>query len=165
MLLSVLLVWMITSALFESWTRPILVLFALPMALIGVGVGIYLSGASFNKGGYASLLLLMGISVNNAILLVHNISCALKARPSSPIDAVVRAGFQWLRPIFITTLTTVAGFLPLMLHGDRADAWYTLAIGTSGGLVVSSLLLVIVVPICMIPRASLRRPAASETGV
>lgn len=163
-LLSVLLVWMITSALFESWTRPILVLFALPMALIGVGAGIYLSGASFNKGGYASLLLLMGISVNNAILLVHNITCALKARPSSPIDAVVQAGFQRLRPIFITTLTTVAGFLPLMLHGDRADTWYTLAIGTSGGLVVSSLLLVIVVPICMIPRVSLFRPAASGTA-
>ncbi|MDE3256912.1 MAG: efflux RND transporter permease subunit [Gemmatimonadota bacterium] len=164
-LLSVLLVWMITSALFESWTRPILVLFALPMALIGVGVGIYLSGASFNIGGYASLLLLMGISVNNAILLVHNISCTLQARPSSPMDAAVRAAFQRLRPIFITTLTTVAGFLPLMLHGDRADAWYTLAIGTSGGLVVSSFLLVIVVPICMVPRASLRRPASSGTGL
>ncbi len=155
-LLSVLLVWMITSALFESWTRPILVLIALPLALIGVGAGIYLFGASFNKGGYASLLLLMGISVNNAILLVHNISRTLKARPSSPIDAVVLAASQRLRPIFITTLTTVAGFLPLMLHGDRSEIWYTLAIGTSGGLVVSSALLVIVVPICMIPRASLR---------
>lgn len=159
-LLSVLLVWMITSALFESWTRPILVLIALPLALIGVGAGFFLSGAPFNQGGYASLLLLMGISVNNAILLVHNISRRLKARPSRPIDAVVRAAFERLRPIFITTLTTVAGFLPLLLHGDRSDIWYTLAIGTAGGLVVSSVLLVIVVPICMIPRASLRTRSA-----
>ena len=163
-LLSVMLVWMITSALFESWTRPILVLIALPLALIGVGAGFFLSGAPFNQGGYASLLLLMGISVNNAILLVHHISRMLRARQSSPMEAIVKAAFQRLRPIFITTLTTVAGFLPLMLHGDRSDIWYTLAIGTSGGLVVSSALLVIVVPICMIPCASLRRPAASGTG-
>jgi len=155
-LLSVLLVWMITSALFESWTLPILVLMALPLALIGVAAGFFLSGAPFNQGGYASLLLLMGISVNNAILLVHNISRSLKAQTSRPIDVVVRAAFQRLRPIFITTLTTVAGFLPLLVQGDRSDIWYTLAIGTSGGLVVSSVLLVIVVPICMIPRASLR---------
>ena len=153
-LLSVLLVWMITSALFESWTRPLLVMIALPLALIGVGAGFYLSGASFNQGGYASLLLLMGISVNNAILLVHHISGALKARPSSPGEAVVRAAFQRLRPIFITTLTTVVGFLPLLLQADRADIWYTLAIGTSGGLVSSSVLLVLVVPICLIRRAS-----------
>ena len=155
-LLSVLLVWMITSALFESWTRPILVLIAMPLALIGVGAGFFLSGVPFNQGGYASLLLLMGISVNNAILLVHNISGALRARPSSAMDAVVRASFQRLRPIFITTVTTVAGFLPLLVLGDQTDIWHTLAIGTSGGLVVSSALLVIVVPICMIPRASLR---------
>ncbi len=153
-LLAVLLVWMITAALFESWTRPLLVLIALPLALIGVGAAFFLSGAPFNQGGYAALLLLMGISVNNSILLVHHISNALKAQSSSPGEAVVRAAFQRLRPIFITTITTVAGFLPLLLQGDRADIWYTLALGTAGGLVSSSVLLVLVVPLCLSGRAS-----------
>ncbi len=154
-LLSVVLVWMIAAALFESWSRPLLVLIALPLALIGVGAGFYLSSASFNQGGYASLLLLMGISVNNSILLVHHISGALRAQPASVPDAIIRAAFQRLRPIFITTLTTVAGFLPLLLQGDRTDIWYTLALGTSGGLMSSSVLVVLVVPICLLKHASL----------
>ena len=69
-------------------------------------------------------------------------------------DAVIRAAFQRLRPIFITTLTTVAGFLPLLLQGDRADIWYTLALGTSGGLISSSVLVVLVVPLCLLWRGS-----------
>ena len=152
LLLSVMLVWMITAALFESWTRPLLVLIALPLALIGVGAGFFLSHAPFNQGGYASLLLLMGISVNNSILLVHQVSGALKAQPSSPREAVIGAASQRLRPIFITTFTTVAGFLPLLVQGDRSDIWYTLALGTSGGLISSSVLLVLVVPLLMLRR-------------
>ena len=152
LLLSVLLVWMITSALFESWTKPLLVLIALPLALVGVGAGFFLSHAPFNQGGYASLLLLMGISVNNAILLVHHVSNALKGRPSSPKEAAIRAAFQRLRPIFITTFTTVAGFVPLLLQGNRSDFWYTLALGTSGGLISSSVLLVLVVPLLLMRR-------------
>jgi len=112
----------------------------------------YLFGVPFNQGGYACLLLLMGISVNNSILLVHHISSALKTQPSSPREAVVQAAFQRLRPIFITTTTTLAGFLPLLFNQD--DTWYTLALGTSGGLISSSLLLVLVVPLCLIGRAS-----------
>ena len=161
-LLSVVLVWMIAAALFESWTWPLLVLLALPLALIGVGAGFYLSGASFDQGGYASLLLLMGISVNNSILLVHHISRALRTQPASPQDAVTRAAFQRLRPIFITTLTTIAGFLPLLLQGDRGDIWYTLALGTSGGLISSSVLVVLVVPLCLIWRGSARLRASYE---
>ena len=173
-LLSVVLVWMIAAALFESWTRPLLVLLALPLALIGVGAGFYLSGASFNQGGYAALLLLMGISVNNSILLVHHIaaamlrpdcSSALRAQPASVQDAVIRAAFQRLRPIFITTLTTIAGFLPLLLQGDRGDIWYTLALGTSGGLISSSVLVVLVVPLCLLWRGSARSLRTSSDAV
>lgn len=152
LLLSVLLVWMVTAALFESWTKPLLVLIALPLALVGVGAGFYLSHAPFNQGGYASLLLLMGISVNNSILLVHHVSNALKRRPSSPKEAVIRAASQRLRPIFITTFTTVVGFVPLLLQGNRSDFWYTLALGTSGGLISSSVLLVLVVPLLLMRR-------------
>ena len=143
---------MVTAALFESWTKPLLVLIALPLTLVGVGAGFYLSHAPFNQGGYASLLLLMGISVNNSILLVHHVSSALKGQPSSPKEAVIRAAFQRLRPIFITTFTTVVGFVPLLLQGNRSDFWYTLALGTSGGLISSSVLLVLVVPLLLMRR-------------
>ena len=80
-------------------------------------------------------------------------------------DAVIRAAFQRLRPIFITTLTTVAGFLPLLLQGDRGDIWYTLALGTSGGLISSSVLVVLVVPLCLIGRGSTRSLGASGDAV
>ncbi len=155
-LLSVLLVWMIAAALFESWTQPLLVLIALPLALIGMGAALFLFDAPFNQGGYAALLLLMGIAVNNSILLVYTISNALQQRPADPKEAVAKAAFQRLRPIFITTLTTIAGFLPLLLQGDRTNLWYTLALGTSGGLVSSSILLILVVPLCAIWRTRVR---------
>ena len=151
-LLSVLLVWMIAAALFESWAQPLLVLIALPLALIGMGAALFLFDAPFNQGGYAALLLLMGIAVNNSILLVYTISNALKRQPTDPTEAIANAAFHRLRPIFITTLTTIAGFLPLLLQGDRNDFWYTLALGTSGGLASSSVLLVLVVPLCAIWR-------------
>lgn len=151
-LLAVLLVWMIAAALFESWTQPLLVLIALPLALIGLGAALFLFDAPFNQGGYAALLLLMGIAVNNSILLVYTISNALKRQPANPTEAIANAAFQRLRPIFITTLTTIAGFLPMLLQGDRTDFWYTLALGTSGGLVSSSALLILVVPLCAIWR-------------
>ncbi len=155
-LLAVLLVWMIAAALFESWTQPLLVLIALPLALIGMGAALFLFDAPFNQGGYAALLLLMGIAVNNSILLVYTISKALKRQPADPTEAIANAAFQRLRPIFITTLTTIAGFLPLLLQGDRNDFWYTLALGTSGGLASSSVLLVLVVPLCAIWRTRVR---------
>ncbi len=149
-LLAVLLVWMIAAALFESWTRPLLVLIALPLALIGMGAAYFLSDAPFNQGGYAALLLLMGIAVNNSILLVYTIFNTLKRQPADPTEAIANAAFQRLRPIFITTLTTIAGFLPMLLQGEKTDFWYTLALGTSGGLASSSVLLVLVVPLCAI---------------
>lgn len=155
-LLAVLLVWMISAALFESWTYPLLVLIALPLALIGMGTAFFLFDAPFNQGGYAALLLLMGIAVNNSILLVYTISNALKRQPTDPSEAVAKVAFQRLRPIFITTLTTIAGFLPLLLQDERTDFWYTLALGTSGGLVSSSILLILVVPLCAIWRTRVR---------
>jgi multidrug efflux pump subunit AcrB len=160
-LLAILLVWMIAAALFESWTQPLLVLIALPLALIGMGAALFLFDAPFNQGGYAALLLLMGIAVNNSILLVYTISNALKRQPADPTEAIANAAFQRLRPIFITTLTTIAGFLPLLLQGDRNDFWYTLALGTSGGLASSSVLLVLVVPLCAIWRIRVRLNTSS----
>ncbi len=164
-LLAVLLVWMIAAALFESWTQPLLVLVALPLTLIGIGAALFLFNAPFNQGGYAALLLLMGIAVNNSILLVYAISNALKRRPADPTEAITQAAFQRLRPIFITTLTTVAGFLPMLLQGDKTDFWYTLALGTSGGLVSSSILLILVVPLCAVWRIRVRPNAKHGTGV
>lgn len=161
-LLAVLLVWMIAAALFESWTQPLLVLIALPLALIGMGAALFLFDAPFNQGSYAALLLLMGIAVNNSILLVYTISNALKQQPADPTEAIANAAFQRLRPIFITTLTTIAGFLPMLLQDKKTDFWYTLALGTSGGLASSSVLLVLVVPLCAIWRTRVRPNARSS---
>ncbi len=149
-LLGVVLVWMITAALFESWTKPFLVLLALPLAMIGASCGFYLFDAYFNKGGYAAILFLIGIGVNNSILLVDHISNSLKSQTGSRKEIIVNAAFRRIRPIFITTATTFVGLFPLLLYEDRLSLWYSLSIGACGGLISSFLLTLIIVPFCFL---------------
>ena len=151
-LLGVVLVWMITAALFESWTKPFLVLLALPLAMIGAFYSFYLFDAYFNKGGYAAILFLVGIVVNNSILLVDHIANALKSQTGSREEIIINAAFQRIRPVFITTATTFVGLLPLLLYESRLSLWYSLSVGACGGLVSSFVLTLIIVPFCFLVR-------------
>ncbi len=144
--IAVLVVWMIAACLFESWTKPFLVLLAVPMALIGLFDAFYFLGASFDTGGYIAVLFLAGIAVNNAFLMLYQMDETAKAGVGDLVAEVFAAAAQRLKPIAITTLTTLAGLLPIVLFEDTESIWYPLAVGVTGGLVASSILLPIYLP-------------------
>lgn len=143
---AVLVVWMIAACLFESWTKPFLVLLAVPMALIGLFDAFYFLGASFDTGGYIAVLFLAGIAVNNAFLMLYQMDEKAKAGAGDLAAEVFAAAAHRLKPIAITTLTTLAGLLPIVLFEDTESIWYPLAVGVTGGLVASSVLLPIYLP-------------------
>ena len=143
---AVLVVWMIAACLFESWTKPFLVLLAVPMALIGLFDAFYFLGANFDTGGYIAVLFLAGIAVNNAFLMLYQMDEKAKAGAGDLAAEVFAAAAHRLKPIAITTLTTLAGLLPIVLFEDTESIWYPLAVGVTGGLVASSVLLPIYLP-------------------
>ena len=159
--LAVLVVWMIAACLFESWTKPFLVLLAVPMALIGLFDAFYLLGASFDTGGYIAVLFLAGIAVNNAFLMLYQMDERAKAGVGDLAVEVFAAAALRLKPIAITTLTTLAGLLPIVLFEDTESIWYPLAVGVTGGLVASSVLLPIYLPMLYL---SLRRVTLPKHG-
>ena len=146
--LAICIVWMVTASLFESWRKPILVILAMPLALIGAFYSFYFFEVPFDTGGYGSLVLLAGIVVNSSILLVHRISAVTETTRTHCRDRIIDAAATRLRPIFATTVTTLVGLLPLILYEEADSVWHSLAVGTFGGLMSSSVLMMIVIPLC-----------------
>jgi len=143
------IIFMILAALYESFITPFFVLLAVPLALIGVFVAFVVAGAPFDPTAYIGVILLAGIVVNNAILLVDHINLRRK-QGLGLLEAVVRGTKDRVRPIFMTTATTVFGMLPLLLIGAEANKrqiWSSLALCTVGGLTSSTLFILIVIPV------------------
>jgi len=143
------IIFMILAALFESFITPFFVLLAVPLSLIGVFVAFVVAKAPFDPTAYIGVILLSGIVVNNSILLVDHISLRRK-QGLGLMEAVVRGTRDRVRPIFMTTATTVFGMLPLLLIGAEANKrqiWSSLALCTVGGLTTSTLLILIVIPV------------------
>jgi multidrug efflux pump subunit AcrB len=140
-LLSILSVWMIVSALLESWTGPLFVILTIPFSAIGIMLGTLTNDLSFDRGAIAGALLCVGVVVNNAILLIHQ----RKLERSKGIGGL-RAWYyvfrQKMRPILITTTTTVVGLLPMVIFGTD-EFWQNLAIVVIWGLLFSTALLFI----------------------
>jgi hydrophobic/amphiphilic exporter-1 (mainly G- bacteria), HAE1 family len=148
LIVSLFLIFMVTAALFESIRLPFVVLLTVPMALIGVFLLFYQTGASFTREAYIGVIMMGGIVVNNAILLVHHIS-ALRRESGVPLyNAVLQGTLDRVRPILMTSATTVLGLLPLVLFSDHADSniWNALAYALIGGLTSSTVLVLTVTP-------------------
>ncbi len=147
-LLALLIVLIISAALFESLSKPFLILLAIPLSVIGLFYAFYFFDATFDRGGYAAILLLVGIVVNNSIILVKHICDVAENTPSEDKRGlVIEAASHRIRPVMLTTATTIVGMLPLVLFESTETIWYALAVGGIGGLAVSSLLLLIVIPV------------------
>jgi HAE1 family hydrophobic/amphiphilic exporter-1 len=146
---SLALIFMILASLYESLVQPFLILLAVPLELIGVFIAFIIAKAAFDASAYIGVILLGGIVVKNAILLVDHIN--LKRRQGRPLlDAVVEGTRDRLRPIIMTTGTTVFGILPMLLltaATGKRQIWNALALCTAGGLVSSTIFILAVVPI------------------
>ena len=148
LILSIVLVYMVMAGQFESFRDPLVVLFSVPMAVIGVTLTMILSNTSFSLNAYIGCIMLGGIIVNNAILLVDYTNL-LRRRDKLPLNEAIRlSGSRRLRPILMTTLTTVLGLLPLSLgFGEGGETQAPLARVVIGGLTSSTLITLILVPV------------------
>jgi HAE1 family hydrophobic/amphiphilic exporter-1 len=146
---SLVIIFMILASLYESIIQPFFILLAVPLALIGVFVAFVLADFAFDSSAYIGVILLGGIVVNNSILLVDHIN--LKRRQDLPLlDAVIQGARERIRPIFMTTGTTVLGMLPLVLiqvEAGRRQIWASLALSAVGGLISSTIFILITIPI------------------
>ncbi|MGH7699966.1 MAG: efflux RND transporter permease subunit, partial [Gemmatimonadales bacterium] len=146
MLLAVFLVWVVMAVQYESVTNPLVILVSVPLALVGVVALLWVTQTPLSAPALLGVILLAGIVVNNAILLVEYVEQA-RARGVDPEQAVVEAGATRLRPIVMTTTTTVLGMLPLAIGiGEGTELMRPLALSVVGGLSVSMLLTLIVIP-------------------
>jgi len=145
---SILLIYMVTAALFESLKQPLCVLLTVPMALIGVFLMFFYANATFTREAYIGVIMMGGIVVNNAILLVDHINRVRWGGLLSLRDAIVRGTLERVRPILMTTTTTVLGLLPLVLFSQGADSkiWNALAYALMGGLLSSTLFVLTTTP-------------------
>jgi multidrug efflux pump subunit AcrB len=146
-LLAIFLVFVVMAVQYESVINPLVILVAIPLSLIGVGVLLAVTGTPLSAPVLLGVILLAGIVVNNAILLVEYAEQIRRERGVSRAEAIVEAGGVRLRPILMTTLTTVFGMLPLALGiGQGAELMQPLAVAVVGGMSVSTFLTLFVVP-------------------
>jgi hydrophobic/amphiphilic exporter-1 (mainly G- bacteria), HAE1 family len=148
LLVSILLIFMVTAAIFESLKQPLCVLLTVPMALMGVFLLFYFTGATFTREAYVGVIMMGGIVVNNSILLVDHVNRLRRSYGLSLNDALERGTLERVRPILMTSLTTICGMLPLVLFSATADAniWNALAYALIGGLSSSTVLVLTVTP-------------------
>ena len=146
-LLAVFLVFVVMAIQYESVINPLVILVAIPLSLIGVGIALWLTGTPLSAPVLLGVIMLAGIVVNNSILLVEYAEEYRRDRGVSREEAVIDAGSVRLRPIIMTTLTTLFGMVPLALAlGEGTEMMQPLAIAVIGGLTVSTVLTLLVVP-------------------
>ena len=145
--LAVFLVYLIMASQFESLLHPFVIFFSIPLALIGAVWALWATGSTISVVVFIGLILLAGIVVNNAIVLVDLIN-QLREKGMPKKEAIMEAGRLRLRPILMTTLTTTLGLLPLALGiGEGAEIRAPMAITVIGGLLISTLLTLVVIPV------------------
>jgi HAE1 family hydrophobic/amphiphilic exporter-1 len=145
--LAVFLVYLVMASQFESLIHPFVILFTIPLALVGAVLALFLTGTTVNIVALIGVIMLAGIVVNNAIILVDLIN-QLRSSGAGKTEAIMDAGRARLRPILMTTLTTALGLLPMAIgFGEGAEVRTPMAITVIGGLLVSTLLTLIVIPV------------------
>ena len=145
--LAIFLVYLVMASQFESLIHPFVILFTIPLALVGAVLALFVTGTTINIVAFIGVIMLAGIVVNNAIVLVDLIN-QLRARGKARSDAIMEAGIARLRPILMTSLTTALGLLPMALgFGEGSEVRTPMAITVIGGLLVSTLLTLLVIPV------------------
>jgi hydrophobe/amphiphile efflux-1 (HAE1) family protein len=144
--LGIILVYMVIAAQFESLLDPFIIMFSVPFTFTGVIWAFLLTGMTLNVNSFLGMVMLMGIVVNNAIVLISFINI-LRARGNSMFEAVTMGGKDRLRPVLMTTITTLVGLLPMAFsRGEGSESWQPIGITMIGGLTVSTFITMLFVP-------------------
>ena len=147
-ILALLLVYMVMAAQFESLRDPFIILFSVPLAAIGIVTILVITGTTFNMQGFLGVIVLVGIVVNNAIVLIDYTNQLRREHGYGIMDAVTTAGRRRLRPILMTTVTTVLGLTPMALGiGEGSELQVPMARVVIGGLLTSTLITLVFIPV------------------
>lgn len=151
--LLIVIIFFTTSILFNSLKQPLAVIFIIPVSFIGIFLTFYWFKLNFDQGGFASFILLSGITINAAIYIVDEFNRVLKERPNfSSLKAYLKAWNSKVIPIFLTVISTVLGFIPFMVGTQKEGFWFPLAAGTIGGLIMSIVGIFIFLPLLMVKK-------------
>ena len=144
--LIILLVYMVMASQFESLIHPLSIMFAVPMSIVGVALALFVTGTSLSVMSFIGIMILIGVVVNNGIVLIDYVN-HLRAQGLEKSEALIQGGLTRLRPILMTTLTTILALLPMALNrGEGAELFSPISITIFGGLLVSTLLTLLIVP-------------------
>ncbi|HKJ46536.1 MAG TPA: efflux RND transporter permease subunit [Balneolales bacterium] len=159
-IIAIILVYMVMAGQFERFIDPLIVMFSVPLAIVGVVPVMMLTGTTLNMQSLMGIVMLAGIVVNNAIVLVDYINLMIREEGLPVYQAVIEAGRLRLRPILMTMLTTVLGLLPMSFGWGAGGAIQaSLARVVIGGLIASTLITLILIPVIYINVAKLREKA------
>lgn len=167
LLLAVFLVYLVMASQFENLLQPLLILFTVPLAGAGAILGLWLTDTRLSVIVFIGLIMLAGIVVNNAIVLIDRIN-QLRAEGIAVKQAIIDAGASRLRPVLMTTLTTILGLLPMALGtGDGSEIRAPMAITVIFGLALATLLTLLFIPVlyALVSRDKVVSPAAAEASV
>jgi HAE1 family hydrophobic/amphiphilic exporter-1 len=146
LIFSIILVYMIMAAQFESFWQPFIIMATVPLSIIGVLMALFITGTSVNVVAILGVIMLGGIVVNNGIVLIDYLNL-LRSRGVSVEEAVIRASKARLRPILMTALTTILGLVPMALAlGEGSELRSPMAISVIGGLFIATFLTLLVIP-------------------
>lgn len=155
--LAIILVYLVMAAQFESFKYPFLIMFSLPLASIGVVLALFITDTSFNIQAFIGVIMLVGIAVNNAIVMVDYILQLQRLHGFSLVDSLVTGGRRRLRPVLMTTLTTVLGLTPMAMGlGEGSELQVPMARVLIGGLLSSTLITLFFIPTLMMMVESFR---------
>jgi HAE1 family hydrophobic/amphiphilic exporter-1 len=145
--MSLILVFIVMASQFESFTMPFIIMFSIPFAFTGVIFALLITGTTLSIVAALGAVLLIGIVVKNGIVLV-DFTNLMRDRDMRLYDAIVVSGKSRLRPVLMTAMTTILGMLPLALStGDGAEIWRPMGITVIGGLIFSTIVTMVIVPV------------------
>ncbi|MBN2041400.1 MAG: efflux RND transporter permease subunit [Spirochaetes bacterium] len=150
-ILAILFIYMIMASLFESFVLPLIIITTVPMAIIGVIIMLFITSSTMNISVYIGLIVLTGIVVNNGIILVDSVNAMFRENliKEENIHSIIKSVcVERFRPVMITTVTTILGLIPMLLKsGEGSNLWSPLSLTVISGLLFSTVLTLIIIPI------------------
>ncbi|MBQ3245588.1 MAG: efflux RND transporter permease subunit [Bacteroidales bacterium] len=158
----IILVYIVMASQFESFMSPFVIMFSIPFAFVGVFLGLWVTGTPLGTMGMIGILILMGIVVKNGIVLI-DYTILMRERGKSVAEASVIAAKSRLRPILMTTLTTVLGMIPMAVgQGEGSEMWRSLGMVVAWGLSISTLVTLVIIPTVYASMASWQERRAAR---
>ena len=162
LMMIIILVYIVMASQFESFMSPFVIMFSVPFAFVGVLLGLFVTGTPLGAMGMIGILILMGIVVKNGIVLI-DYTILMRERGYSVAEASVMAAKSRLRPILMTTLTTVLGMVPMAIGtGEGSEMWRSLGMVVAWGLSVSTLVTLVIIPTIYASLASMQERRAAK---